>query len=78
MSEHQQFLQEQEQIDDLLQKGYKIKNVNESLDGDIVRFEKSSHLEEEKIEETLLLLTPKARKYYSVKLSQQAQENGQI
>lgn len=78
MSEYQQFLLEREQIDCLLQNGYKIKKVIESLSGDIVQFEKSRNPEEEKTKETLLILTPKARKYFSVKIIQQAQENVQL
>jgi hypothetical protein len=74
MSEHQQFLHEREKIDDLLQKGYRIKKVTESFSGDIVQFEKGRNPEEEKIEETLLILTPKGRKYFSVKIIQLAQK----
>lgn len=72
MSEYQLFLQEREQIDDLLQKGYKITKVTESLSGDFVQFEKSRNTIEEKTEEILLILTPKARKYFAVKIFEQA------
>ncbi|WP_026695668.1 hypothetical protein [Peribacillus kribbensis] len=78
MSEHQQYVLEREQIDDLLQKGYKIKKVIESLSGDIVQFEQDSNTEEEPTKEILLILTPNARKYFSVKLIEQAQGNVQL
>ena len=65
MSDYQQFLQERDQIDFLLQKGYKIKKVTENLSGAIVDFEKSEDTE------TLHILTAEARKYLSVKVIQQ-------
>lgn len=70
MSEHQQFLQEREQIDFLLNKGYQIKTVTESLDGDIVAFEREDSNKEKNIE-MVLIQTPNARKYFSVILIQQ-------
>ncbi|MBD3107722.1 hypothetical protein IEO70_05020 [Bacillus sp. AGMB 02131] len=70
MSEHQQYLQEREQIDFLIDKGYQIKTISESLDGDIVTFEKIDSNNVTGIE-TLLIQTPKARKHFSVKLVQQ-------
>lgn len=70
MSEHQQYLQEREQIDFLIDKGYQIKTIAENLDGDIVTFEKTD-INKEISTETLLIQTPKARKHFSVKLIQQ-------
>jgi hypothetical protein len=71
MSENQQFLQERDRIDFLIQKGYRIKKVTESLNGDIVEFVKRENNNEENKVETLHILTPNARKYFSVKLIQQ-------
>lgn len=70
MSEYQQFLQERDRIDFLIDKGYKIKHVTENLNGATVEFEKSNVNEETSIE-TLYIQTPNARKYFSVKLLQQ-------
>lgn len=70
MSEYQQFLQEREQIDFLIDKGYKIKNTNENLNGAVVEFEKIENSDETN-NETLYIQTPNARKYFSVKLIQQ-------
>ncbi|MBD1382486.1 hypothetical protein [Metabacillus arenae] len=69
MSEYNQFLQERERIDFLLQKGYKIKNITENLSGAFVEFEKIEEPHEEN--ETLHILTPDARKYFSVVLIKQ-------
>lgn len=66
MSDYKQFLQERDRIDYLYQKGYKITNVVENLNGAYVQFEKN---EEEK--EILHIHTADARKYFSVKLIQQ-------
>ena len=65
MSDYQQFLQERDQIDVFLQKGYKIKSVKENLSGAFVDFEKSENVE------TVHVLTAEGRKYFSVKLIQQ-------
>ena len=45
--------------------------MTESLNGDIVEFEKKESNHEETKVETLHILTPNARKYFSVKLIQQ-------
>ena len=45
MSDYQQFLQERDQIDFLLQKGYKIKKITENLNGALVDFEKGKNTE---------------------------------
>ena len=65
MSDYQQFLQERDQMDFLLQKGYKIKKVTENLNGALVDFEKGKNTE------TLHIGTAEGRKYFSVKLIQQ-------
>jgi len=76
MSEYQQFLQERDRIDFLIQKGYKIKKITENLSGAIVKFEKIVGSNKETVIETLHILTPNARKYFSVKLIQQSNEVG--
>ena len=45
MSDYQQFLQERDQMDFLLQKDYKIKKVTENLNGALVDFEKGKNTE---------------------------------
>jgi hypothetical protein len=73
MSEFQQFLQERDHIDFLLQQGYKIKRVKENLSGALVEFKKGNDME------ALHLLTAEGRKYVSVKVIQQQQaERNQV
>lgn len=76
MSEYQQYLQEREKMDLLIQKGYKIKKVTENLSGAMVEFEKSESQSKETKSETLHIVTPNARKYFSVKLIQQRHGEG--
>ncbi|TKC18925.1 hypothetical protein [Robertmurraya kyonggiensis] len=68
MSDYQHYLQERDRIDYLYQKGYKISNIQENLEGALVEFQKA---EEEK--EILHILTAEGRKYFSVKVIQQNQ-----
>ncbi|ULT58921.1 hypothetical protein L1999_10500 [Neobacillus drentensis] len=70
MSDYQQYLKERDLVDYYLQKGYLIKNSTENLSGAFVLFEKkNSNGEMER--ETIQLLTPAARKYFSVRVIQQ-------
>lgn len=69
MSDYQQFLQERDRIDFLLQNGYKITNITENLSGAFVDFENK-----EKEQETLHIQTADARKYFSVMLIKQTKE----
>jgi hypothetical protein len=71
MSDYQQFLQEQGQIDLFFQKGFKIRSVTENLNGTIVEFVKKIPDNEAEIIKTLQISTANARKYFSVKLIQQ-------
>lgn len=71
MSEYGQFLQECEQIDFMLNKGYQFKQVTESLDGTLIQFEKKQGESEELVLENMLVQTANARKYFAVKLIQQ-------
>lgn len=70
MSEHKKFLQERDRIDFLVQKGYKITNVIENLNGAFVEFENT----EEDEKETLHIMTPEGRKYFVVILIKQQKE----
>ncbi|MFT4412288.1 hypothetical protein ACLM5H_00375 [Fredinandcohnia humi] len=70
MSEYQLFLQERDRIDFLLQKGYKITGIVENLSGAFVDFENGK--EDDK--ETLHIVTPEGRKYFSVVLIKQQKE----
>ena len=71
MSDYQQFLQEREQIDFLLEKGYKISKVTEDLNGAFVDFAKLNAKADEAVTETLHISTANARKYFAVKLIEQ-------
>ena len=73
MSEYSLFLREKEQIDLFFQKGFKIRNVTENLNGAMVVFVKNKDANEAEIIETLPVTTANARKYFSVKLIQQQQ-----
>ncbi|WP_163102347.1 hypothetical protein [Peribacillus alkalitolerans] len=74
MSDYQQFLSEREKIDFMIEKGYRIKGVNENLSGSFVEFENTS-LDRENTE-TLHIQTAEARKYFSVILIKQQQKTG--
>jgi hypothetical protein len=61
MSDHQQFLNEKEKVNFLLQKGYKIQSINENLNGSYVDFVHPN----DKKKETLHIQTANGRKYFS-------------
>ncbi|KQL55122.1 hypothetical protein AN964_17475 [Heyndrickxia shackletonii] len=61
MSDYQQYINEKDNIDDFIQKGFLISHVRENLDGAYVEF---SHPVEGK-KETVLIGTANARKYFS-------------
>ncbi|PGS51593.1 hypothetical protein [Bacillus sp. AFS041924] len=63
MSTYKEFLIERNQIDSLIKKGYKIKNVRETLDGAYVDFE--NHEEEEQYV-TLHIMNADTRKYFGL------------
>jgi hypothetical protein len=61
MSEHQLFLEEKQRIDQLLLKGFRIQSIYEHLNGaNIVFFHPN-----EKLIETLHIMTANGRKYFS-------------
>ena len=57
MSDYKGFIKEKNRVDTLIQDGYRIIAVKETLEGDFVEFER--HLEREELQ----LLTAEARKY---------------
>ncbi|MFB7141512.1 hypothetical protein ACFCYN_17810 [Gottfriedia sp. NPDC056225] len=61
MSTFKEFLIERNKIDFLIKKGYKIKNVRETLDGAFVDFE--NQMEEEQFI-TLQIMNADTRKYF--------------
>lgn len=61
MSEHQQFLAERDKIDLLIQKGYRISNIEENLNGSYVDFIHPNN----QAKETLHISTANGRKYFS-------------
>ncbi|MDQ0154759.1 hypothetical protein [Robertmurraya andreesenii] len=69
MSEYQTYLQERDKLDFYIQKGYRIKNITENLSGAFVELENDA---QEK--ETLHIVTPEGRKYFSVLLIKQQKE----
>ena len=69
MSEYQQFLNERDKIDFLIEKGYRINAVNEHLNGATVDFLHPKG----NVTETLLIGTPNGRKYFSSLLIKQNQ-----
>ena len=72
MSDYQQFLQERDQIDFLLTKGYRIKDIAEDLNGAKVEFEKKDSFNNGLVsKEILYIYTADGRKYFSVKLIEQ-------
>ena len=72
MSDYQLFLQERDQIDFLIQKGYK-SVITENLNGAILVFEKKGSSKKEDKTETLHITTANARKYFAVKFIIQQQ-----
>jgi hypothetical protein len=69
MSDYQQFLNERDKIDFLIQKGCRISGVKEHLNGATVDFLHSNG----NVTETLLIGTANGRKYFSSLLSKQNQ-----
>ncbi|GHH99047.1 hypothetical protein [Neobacillus kokaensis] len=69
MSEYQQFLSERDKIDFYIQKGYRIHQVKEHLNGATVEFIHPKG----NVSETLLIGNANARKYFSSLLMKQKQ-----
>jgi hypothetical protein len=62
MSSFKEFLEERNQIDSLIMKGYKIKTIRESLDGAFVEFENEAEFEKHI---TLHIMNADTRKYFA-------------
>ncbi|MED4207120.1 hypothetical protein [Neobacillus mesonae] len=69
MSEYQQYLAERDKIDFYIQKGYRIHQVKEHLNGATVEFVHPNG----NVSETLLIGNANARKYFSSLLIKQNQ-----
>lgn len=67
MSDYQQFLNERDKIDYLIQKGYLINDVVENLNGSYVNF----FNQDDNKKETVHVGTANARKYFSALLMKQ-------
>lgn len=65
MSDHLISMDEMKQVDDYLDKGFKVHSVQENLSGMFVEFKQ----QEEVV--TLQILTAEARKYFAAKLLEQ-------
>lgn len=74
MSAFVEFAREQQQIDDLLFKGYMITSIHEDLDGAHVKFIRA---EPAKSAVELLLLTADARKYVTTLIVAEQRAAGQ-
>ena len=66
MSDHLLSMDEMKQVDDYLNRGFKVHYVYENLSGMFVEFERQ---EEEEV--CLQILTAEARKYFAAKLQEQ-------
>ncbi|UCZ51418.1 hypothetical protein LGQ02_11030 [Bacillus shivajii] len=71
MSAYQEFVEERDKIDFLIDKGYQIKSVIENLSGAFVEFELKDN--ERRETKTLHILNAETRKYFSTLLIKQKQ-----
>ncbi|SFC70562.1 hypothetical protein SAMN05443252_105385 [Bacillus sp. OV322] len=69
MSDFQEFLEEKEKIDSLVNQGYRIEHITENLSGAFVDFKKSKEVNEY---QQLHIKTAEGRKYFSVFLLEAA------
>lgn len=69
MSDYKRFIKEKEKIEALIQDGYRIMAVKETLEGDVVEFKR--HLEEKELH----LSTAEARKYIGTILVEAKRRN---
>lgn len=66
MSDYLLSIDEMKQVDDYLDRGFKVHNVYENLSGMFVEFERQEEV-------CLQILTADARKYFAAKLQEQTQ-----
>jgi hypothetical protein len=71
MSDYQQYLAERDKIDFFINKGFKIKNVEENLEGAFLFLENDITMEDKPQEETLHIKHADSRKYFASILIQQ-------
>lgn len=69
LSNYQSFLEEKLTIDGLMERGFKITDVQESLDGDVIEMQKSG------AKQTILLTNPDSRKYLAMLLMKQQKQS---
>lgn len=74
MGEHQIFLAEKKQIDELVERGFQITKADENLSGAFVYFKKQRQDQREPEPAMLHLRTPEARKYFTNLLGSTAAE----
>lgn len=67
MSDYLLSVDEMKQVDDYLEKGFKVHNIYENLSGMVVEFERKEVV-------SLPILTAEARKYFAAKLQEQVAE----
>ncbi|WP_078379587.1 hypothetical protein [Sutcliffiella halmapala] len=72
MSDYQQFLAERDKIDFFINKGFRIKDVEENLEGAFLLLENRTNQEKPQ-EETLHIKHADSRKYFTSILIQQLQ-----
>jgi hypothetical protein len=72
MSDYQQFLAEKDKIDYFIDKGFRIKNVEENLEGAFLLLE--NRVDNDKQEETLHIKHADSRKYFASLLISQLQK----
>ncbi|NMH75045.1 hypothetical protein HF078_18365 [Bacillus sp. RO2] len=77
MSDYQQYIAEKEKIDFFINKGFRIKDVEENLEGSYLVLERHDGKKEISHEETLHIKHADSRKYFASLLikQQQRQEN---
>ena len=68
MSDYTQYVEERERIDSFLAQGFTIQRVMENLDGAYVEFIKGEDAGGAYQKHILHIISPDARKYFSVKL----------
>ncbi len=68
MSDYAQFVEERKQINSFLAQGFTIQRVIENLDGAYVEFTKGDGDDRVYEKHIIHIITPDARKYFSVKL----------
>ncbi|KPB05115.1 hypothetical protein [Bacillus sp. CHD6a] len=74
MSDYQQYIAEKEKIDFFIHKGFRIKEVEENLEGSFLVLERRDSQKEISHEETLHIKHADSRKYFASLLIKQHQQ----